>query len=64
MTDLAARIEALEAVLRRPTPVPLDGQQALPIAVIHDHHYEGRGGPCVASTFGVECRGPQDAHQP
>ena len=61
--ELLRRIEALEADRRRPSPAPLDGQQTLPVAVIADHHYEGAGGPCTADTFGVECRGPQDAHQ-
>ncbi len=62
--ELLRRIEALENDRRRPTPPPLDGQQALPIGVVRDHHYEGDGGPCEAATFTVPCHAPQDAHKP
>ena len=62
MTDLVARIEALQAVLRRPTPAPLAGQEAIPVATISHHRYEGAGGPCTADLFGTACGEHRDAH--
>lgn len=55
-------LEAVKQCLSQPTPAPLAGQQALDVATVHDHHYEGAGGPCEADTFGVPCRAPHDAH--
>jgi len=62
--ELLARIERLEKTLATPLPAPLPGQQALPVALVRDHHYEGSGGPCTADTFGIPCRAPHDAHRP
>lgn len=64
VTDLEARLIGTRKALEQPTPAPLEGQQALPVAVVHDHHYEGTGGPCTADTFGIPCRAPYDAHRP
>jgi hypothetical protein len=60
--DLLARIEALERRLAQPTPAPLDGQQAIPVATIGDHTYLGPG-PCRETTFTVVCGAHRDAHQ-
>ncbi|MFD7995466.1 hypothetical protein [Streptomyces mexicanus] len=59
--DLLRRIEALEARLSRPTPAPLAGQEAIPVATIGHHIYEGPG-PCRADLFGQICGEHRDAH--
>lgn len=59
---LERRIEALENLLRQPTPRPLDGQQAIPVVTIYDHLYEGSD-TCQADLFGTLCGAHRDEHQ-
>ena len=59
--DLLHRIEALERRLNQPTPPPLAGQEAIPVATIADHTYQGPG-PCRETTFTVTCGAHRDAH--
>lgn len=59
--DLLARIEALERRLAQPTPPPLAGQQAIDVATIAHHPYQGPG-PCQADDFGTLCGAHRDAH--
>jgi hypothetical protein len=61
--DLLARIEALEQRLAQPTPAPLDGQQAIDVATIGHHAFEGPGVNCRAELFGQVCGEHRDAHQ-
>ncbi|MFF1574694.1 hypothetical protein ACFVWR_18295 [Leifsonia sp. NPDC058292] len=63
MTDLLARITDTRKALEKAAPAPLPGQQAIPVATIADHHYEGRGGPCEAEWFTVPCGKHRDAHE-
>lgn len=65
MTDPAcyARLDALKARLAQPTPQPLAGQQAIPVATIADHYFEGDDTHCRAETFGQVCGEHRDAHQ-
>lgn len=60
--DLLARIKALEALHSRPTPAPLPGQEAIPVATIGHHAYEGPG-RCQADLFGTVCGEHRDAHE-
>lgn len=60
--DLLARIERLEKTLATATPAPLPGQQAIPVATIRHHTYEGAHGPCTADLFGTVCGEHRDAH--
>jgi hypothetical protein len=57
-----ARLEALKARLAQPTPRPLEGQQAIPVATIGHHTYEGPGA-CRADLFGTRCGAHRDEHQ-
>jgi hypothetical protein len=59
--ELERRIEALEALHRQPTPRPLDGQEAIPVATIGYHAYEGPGA-CRAEDFGQACGKHRDEH--
>ncbi|MEZ7005710.1 hypothetical protein [Streptomyces sp. AD55] len=61
--DLLRRIEALENRLTQPTPAPLPGQQAIPVATISDHFYMGPSLWCRADLFGTICGAHRDAHQ-
>ncbi|QKW31484.1 hypothetical protein HUT11_35565 (plasmid) [Streptomyces seoulensis] len=62
MSRLAARWADLERRLAQPTPVPLAGQETIPVATIAHHVYEGPG-PCQAEWFGRVCGQHRDAHQ-
>jgi hypothetical protein len=55
------RWEALEARLKQPTPPPLPGQEAIPVATIAHHAYEGPGA-CRAEWFGTVCGAHRDEH--
>jgi hypothetical protein len=55
-------LEAVEARLSRPTPVPLPGQEAISVATIGHHTYEGPGA-CRADLFGTRCGAHRDEHQ-
>jgi hypothetical protein len=59
--DILARLEALEALHARPTPPPLPGQEAIPVATIGHHAYEGPGA-CRAEDFGQTCGTHRDEH--
>ncbi|MGW0014746.1 hypothetical protein ACWDVX_33970 [Streptomyces tendae] len=59
--DLLRRIESIEERLALPTPAVLPGQQAIPVATIAHHAYEGPG-PCQADLFGTICGQHRDAH--
>ncbi|WP_329474293.1 hypothetical protein OIE75_40990 (plasmid) [Streptomyces sp. NBC_01723] len=56
-----ARVESIEERLALPAPVVLPGQQAIPVATIAHHAYEGPG-PCRADDFGTLCGAHRDAH--
>ncbi|MGV2914678.1 hypothetical protein [Streptomyces alfalfae] len=60
--EIVARLEAVEAQLAARPTAPLSGQQALPVATIGHHAYEGPG-PCRANLFGQVCGAHRDAHQ-
>lgn len=60
--ELVARLEALEALHRQPTPPPLAGQETLSVATISSHTYEGPG-HCRADIYGTTCRGHRDEHE-
>jgi hypothetical protein len=60
--DLLRRIEALEAALTKPTPAPMDGQQAINVGTIAHHAYEGPGA-CRADLFGTRCGAHRDEHR-
>jgi hypothetical protein len=59
---MRARIAELEALLAQPTECPLPGQEAIPVATIGHHAYEGPG-PCRADLFGTLCGEHRHAHQ-
>lgn len=59
--DLLARIESIEERLALPVPEPIPGQQAIPVATIGHHTYEGPGA-CRAELFGVVCGAHRDEH--
>jgi hypothetical protein len=60
--EILRRLEAVEAQLsQRPTP-PLEGQEAIDVAHIRHHTYEGPGA-CRAEFFGETCGQHRDAHQ-
>lgn len=54
-------LEAVRERLTQPAGRPLEGQQAIPVATIRDHAYEGPGG-CRAEFFGQACGEHRDAH--
>ncbi|RSN50522.1 hypothetical protein DMH12_24890 [Streptomyces sp. WAC 04229] len=56
-----ARVESIEERLALPTPARLPGQEAIPVATIAHHTYEGTG-PCRADDFGTLCGAHRDAH--
>jgi hypothetical protein len=60
--EILRRLEALEALHRQPTPPPIPGQQAIDVATIGHHVYEGPG-PCQADLFGQACGAHRDEHQ-
>jgi hypothetical protein len=60
--ELLRRIEALEALHRQPTPAPFVGQEAISVATIGHHTYEGPGA-CRADLFGTRCGAHRDEHQ-
>lgn len=60
--EILRRLEALEALHRQPTPAPLPGQEAIPVAAIGHHAYEGPGA-CQADVFGTVCGAHRDEHQ-
>ncbi|MFJ4473276.1 hypothetical protein ACIP2X_38080 [Streptomyces sp. NPDC089424] len=55
-------VETVEALLSRPTPAPLPGQEAISVATIGHHTYEGPGA-CRADLFGQQCGAHRDEHQ-
>lgn len=59
--DLLRRIESIEERLALPPAVLLPGQQAIPVATITHHAYEGPG-PCRTDLFGTVCGQHRDAH--
>ena len=59
---LLERLDALKARLAQPTPRPLEGQQAIPVATITHHAYKGPGA-CQADWFGIVCGEHREAHQ-
>jgi hypothetical protein len=61
--EILRRLEVVEAQLSQRPVRPLAGQQALDVATVHDHHYEGAGGPCTAEWFAVPCRERRAAHK-
>ena len=60
--EILARLEALEALHRQPTPTPLTGQQTINIGHIGHHTYEGPGA-CRADLFGTRCGAHRDEHE-
>lgn len=60
--DVLARLTAAEVLLARAPVLPLEGQEAIPVATIGHHAYEGPG-PCRAELFGQECGAHRDEHQ-
>ncbi|MFF1358803.1 hypothetical protein [Streptomyces sp. NPDC058297] len=63
MTDLLSRIERAAKTLATAPPAPLPGQEAIPVATIAHHVYEGVNGPCEAELFGTVCRAHRDDHE-
>ena len=64
MTDgqVYARLTALQARLAQPTPRPIQGQEAIKVATIGHHPYEGPG-LCRTDLFGQTCGAHRDEHQ-
>ncbi|WP_045562682.1 hypothetical protein [Streptomyces sp. FxanaA7] len=60
--ELVARLEAVEAKLAQCPAHRLDGQEAISVATIGHHTYEGPG-PCRADMFGEACGAHRDEHQ-
>lgn len=60
--EILRRLEALEARLGQPTPAAFAGQQAISVATIGHHTYEGPGA-CQADLFGTVCGAHRDEHQ-
>lgn len=60
--EILARLEAVEAQLAQRPERPLDGQQAIGVATIGHHTYEGPGA-CRADLFGTVCGKHRDDHQ-
>jgi hypothetical protein len=60
--EILRRLEAVEAQLRQSTAAPVAGQQAIPVAAIGHHAYEGPGA-CQAELFGTVCGAHRDEHQ-
>jgi hypothetical protein len=55
------RVESIEERLALPVPELIPGQQAIPVATIGHHTYEGPGA-CRAELFGVVCGAHRDEH--
>ena len=55
-------LDAVRERLTQPAERPLKGQEAIPVATIGHHPYEGPGA-CRAEDFGVPCGEHRDAHQ-
>lgn len=60
--EILARLEAVEAQLAQQAVRPLDGQEAIDVATIGHHTYEGPGA-CRADLFGTVCGAHRDDHQ-
>ena len=60
--EILRRLEAVEARLARCPERQLDGQQAIGVATIGHHTYEGPGA-CRADLFGETCGAHRDEHQ-
>lgn len=60
--EILRRLEAVEAQLSQRPARPLEGQEAIDVAHIRDHPYEGSGA-CTADLFGETCGQHRDAHQ-
>jgi hypothetical protein len=54
-------LEAVEQRLSQPAQRPLPGQEAIPVATIGYHAYEGPGA-CRAEDFGQACGKHRDEH--
>jgi hypothetical protein len=61
--DLLARLEALEALHNQPPPALCAGQEAINVATIGHHTFEGAGPHCQADLFGTQCGAHRDEHQ-
>jgi hypothetical protein len=60
--EILRRLEAVEAQLSQRPARPLEGQEAISVATIGHHAYEGPGA-CQADLFGEICGEHRDAHQ-
>lgn len=60
--ELLRRIQAIEARLAEPAGAPLEGQQAIRVATIGHHAYEGPGA-CRTDLFGTVCGAHRDEHE-
>ncbi|MDX2996395.1 hypothetical protein PV382_18005 [Streptomyces scabiei] len=60
--ELLARLEAVEAKLSECPAHRLDGQEAISVATIGHHTYEGPGA-CRTDMFGETCGAHRDEHQ-
>jgi hypothetical protein len=60
--EILRRLEAVEAQLAQRPTCPLPGQQAIDVAHIIDHVYEGPGA-CQVDWFGTPCGKHRDAHR-
>lgn len=59
--EIIARLEAVEAQLRRRAEQPLTGQQTIRLPTIGHHTYQGPG-PCHDELFGTVCGAHRDEH--
>lgn len=55
-------LEAMDAILARPVPPPIPGQQTINVGDIWDHAYQGPGA-CKVETFDHICGAHRDEHQ-
>jgi hypothetical protein len=60
--EILRRLEAVETQLSQRPARPLEGQEAIDVAHIGHHTYEGPGA-CRADLFGEICGEHRDAHQ-
>lgn len=60
--EILRRLEAVEAQLSQRPTRPLEGQEAIDVAHIRHHTYEGPDA-CQADLFGTRCGEHRDAHQ-
>jgi hypothetical protein len=60
--EILARLEAVEAKLAQCPAHRLEGQEAISVATIGHHTYEGPGA-CRSDLFGTVCGAHRDEHQ-